>query len=93
MTRREDAMTHSPRLAAQFPTRKAAADHAALLGWRKNDAREITVMGFRLWAIMNGQASMLTWGGLAALMRERGAPNDPACPCRAHEALRAEVRS
>jgi len=81
-------MTKEPRMAVQFPTRKSAAQHAALIGWPVSDARPIEVMGFKLWTIMDDHTSMLTWPGYTALLAARGTADRPECPCAAHRSLR-----
>jgi hypothetical protein len=45
------ALTKEPRQARQFRNRKEAADFAASVGWQRNDARRIEIMGFLLWAV------------------------------------------
>jgi len=44
-------LTKNPREARQFRTRKEAGDYALSIGWQRNDARRIEIMGFLLWAI------------------------------------------
>jgi hypothetical protein len=81
-----EAYTTNPRHALQFYTKREAADWAARIGWQKNDAHRVTVLGLKLWTIHGGAYGMLTARGYLRLFHDRAergaAPSAPLVPAR-----------
>lgn len=65
------SITKDPRRAKQFATKKDAVAGCAVIGWPSSDAYPIEVMGFKLWAIMDHHANMLTPTGFGRLQVAR----------------------